>query len=434
MWINNNPLVRFDNLLTLAKGRIPGQLIIQYTDRCNAQCPQCGMRVTETFERTKLAPDDIKRIIAAAATGGVKSLSFTGGETFLYYDELISLISYAGEAGIEFIRTGTNGFLFMNSDKPDFVKRITSLAEAMAKTKLRNFWISVDSSDPSIHEQMRGLPGVISGIRAALPIFHAHGIYPSANLGINRNTGGKMEVTSQLAEIDPERYYATFKQAFIKFYTFVEELGFTMVNACYPMSIDVQEAGELSAVYAAASAEDIVSFSAAEKVLIFQALSDTIPLFRHKMKIFTPRVSLYALIRQYRNEPTFSHSCHGGIDFFFISARDGNTYPCGYRGNESLGKFWDLQSQSLQSQNLQSQKLDQKPFCQECDWECFRDPSLLIGNFIDLLRHPVSFARKAIKEPAYLKLWLEDLKYYQACDYYDGRQAPDYQKLKSFYR
>jgi MoaA/NifB/PqqE/SkfB family radical SAM enzyme len=382
------------------------------------------MRVTETFERTKLDADDIKRIIDAAAAGGVKSLSFTGGETFLYYDELISLISYAGNAGIEFIRTGTNGFLFMNSDKPDFGKRITALAEAMAKTKLRNFWISIDSSDPSIHEQMRGLPGVISGIKAVLPIFHAHGIYPSANLGINRNTGGKMELTSQLAEMDPEKYYATFKQAFTKFYGFVEELGFTIVNACYPMSIDAREAGELSAVYAATSVEDIVSFTAAEKVLIFQALSDTLPLFRHKMKIFTPRVSLYALIRQYQNNQAINHPCHGGIDFFFISARDGNTYPCGYRGNESLGKFWDLQWK----------KSARKPFCQECDWECFRDPSLLIGNFIDLLRHPLAFVRKALEEPEYLKLWLEDLNYYRACDYYDGRRAPDYQKLKSFCR
>ena len=422
--MRNNPVFHFDNMAKLAKGRIPGQLIIQYTDRCNAQCPQCGMRISEKFERSKMNMDDTKRIIDAAATSGVKSLSFTGGETCLYYEELISLISYAGDAGIEYIRTGTNGFMFMNSDKPDFTKRITTIAESMAKTKLRNFWISIDSADPSLHEQMRGLPGVVSGIRAALPIFHEHGIYPSVNLGINRNTGGKMEITSQLAEKDPDQYYDAFKKAFTKFYAFVEDMGFTIVNACYPMSIEEQEAGgeELSAVYGATSQDDIVSFSAAEKILIFRALSDTIPLYRSKMRIFTPRVSLYVLIRQYQNDRAISYPCHGGIDFFFVSAKDGNTYPCGYRGNQSLGKFWDL--------NLE--KIDQKPFCRECDWECFRDPSELIGNFVHILRRPVSFARKAIKEKEYFKLWLEDLKYYRACDYYDGRKAPDFEKLKSF--
>lgn len=188
------------------------------------------------------------------------------------------------------------------------------------------------------------------------------------------------------------------------------------------MSIDVQGAGELSAIYAATSEDDIVSFSAAEKTLIFQALSDTIPLFRSKLRIFTPRVSLYALIRQYQNDRSINHPCHGGIDFFFVSAKDGNTYPCGYRGNESLGKFWDLKLD----------KINQKPFCQECDWECFRDPSELIGNFTDLLKHPVYFIRKAIMEQDYIKLCLEDLKYYHACDYYDGRKAPDCLKLQAF--
>lgn len=37
MWMSNNPILHFDNLISLAKGRIPGQVIIQYTDRCNAK-------------------------------------------------------------------------------------------------------------------------------------------------------------------------------------------------------------------------------------------------------------------------------------------------------------------------------------------------------------------------------------------------------------
>lgn len=420
---SGNPVFHLDNFTKLIRGRIPGQLIIQYTDRCNAKCPQCGMRISEKFERSKMNTDDSKRIIDKAAANSVKSLSFTGGETCLYYDELISLITYAGDAGIDYIRTGTNGFMFMHPDKPGFTERVTSMAEAMAKTNLRNFWISIDSADPTIHEQMRGLPGVIEGIRAALPIFHAHGIYPSANLGINRNTGGKMEITPQLAEKEPEKYLETFKQAFSKFYSFVEELGFTIVNACYPMSIDERGPGELSAVYAATSENDIVSFTAQEKILIFQALSDIIPVYRPRLRIFTPRVSLYSLIRHYRGDRSWeSYPCHGGTDFFFVSAKDCNTYPCGYRGNESFGRYWDLNIENI----------NRKPFCRECDWECFRDPSEVIGNFLDLLRRPLFFAQKVIKEQAYFKLWLEDLRYYHACDYYDGRKAPDHKKLSSF--
>jgi MoaA/NifB/PqqE/SkfB family radical SAM enzyme len=96
------------------------------------------------------------------------------------------MLAFARDAGIEYTRTGTNGFMFMNSDSGDFEKRIAKIAEALAATKIRNFWISIDSADPALHEAMRGLPGVIKGIEKALPIFNQYGIYPSANLGISR--------------------------------------------------------------------------------------------------------------------------------------------------------------------------------------------------------------------------------------------------------
>ena len=63
---------------------------------------------------------DARRIIDAAVKKGVGALSFTGGEPFLYIDELVSLIDYAGKAGIEYIRTGTNGYIFLNSERTDF--------------------------------------------------------------------------------------------------------------------------------------------------------------------------------------------------------------------------------------------------------------------------------------------------------------------------
>jgi hypothetical protein len=47
--------------------------------------------------------------------------------------------------------------------------------------------------------------------------------------------------------------------------------------------------------------------------------------------------------------------------------KEGDTYPCGYRGNENMGKFWEL--------NLKN--LAPKSDCRRCDWECFRDPSEL---------------------------------------------------------
>jgi MoaA/NifB/PqqE/SkfB family radical SAM enzyme len=46
------------------------------------------MRATESFSRSSLKVDDVKRIIDAAAARGFSVLSFTGGEPLLVLDTL----------------------------------------------------------------------------------------------------------------------------------------------------------------------------------------------------------------------------------------------------------------------------------------------------------------------------------------------------------
>lgn len=406
-----NPILQINNLQSVMNGRIPSQVIIQYTNNCNATCPQCGMRKTEVYPRTKLSDKDMIKIIDSAVKQNVQAISFTGGEPFLYQNSLINLIQYASDHGILYIRTGTNGYMFTNSDQNDYTDKIHQLAEQLSKTNLRNFWISIDSADVQTHEQMRGLKGVIKGIEKALPIFHEYGIYPAANLGINRNIAGLGKISLDMK--DQDVFYQQFKEAFEAFYQFVIDLGFTMVNACYPMSINSEDETDMNAVYGATSIDQIVTFSTEEKIQLFQALMDTIPTYRSKIRIFTPLVSLYSLIKQYKGDESFSLPCHGGIDFFFIDAQDGNTYPCGYRGNENMGKFYDLNLKSIQ----------EKPFCKACDWECFRDPSEMIGYIIESLQHPFNNAKR--NDPLYRSLWKEDLKYYKSCEFFDGRKAMD---------
>ncbi|MHC1698666.1 MAG: radical SAM protein [Geobacteraceae bacterium] len=404
--------------LTLARGRIPSQLIIQLTDSCNATCPQCGMRRNAPFRRSLLPLDQCRRIIDHAANSGIAALSFTGGEPFLYTKNLLTLIRYAAEAGIPYLRTGTNGFLFQDADQPDFTSRISRLAEALAATGLYTFWISIDSPDPDTHENMRGLPGVMKGIERALPIFHEHGIFPSANLGITKAILPKRPA----AQTGTDATRAEFRAGFRAFYRLVIDLGFTIANACYPMNIEKDPASSLSAVYEATAADECVRFSAREKHALFSALAETIPEFRSQIRIFSPLSSLHALARRYSGEEDRSYPCNGGSDFFFIDAKDGNTYPCGYRGAENLGKFWDL--------SLKNPPRGRS--CRECDWECFRDPSELLGPFQDFCSAPFGVARRLLRDKKLTALWLNDLRYYRAADFFNGRQAPDYRKLARF--
>ncbi len=405
----------------LAAGRIPGQLVIQMTDHCNARCPQCGMRVTERFPRSRLATDEIKGIIDGAAEKGVRAVSFTGGEPLLHLADLAELIRHAGAAGIDFIRTGTNGFLFADPKRRGFRSRVERVVDTLAATPLRNFWISIDSAVAEVHERMRGFPGVVAGIEQALPLFHERGLYPSVNLGINRNIAGDGPDAVPDCGRDPDRFFRRFRRAFRRFYAFAVDLGFTMVNSCYPMSID-PESEDLDAVYAATSADRVVRFTGREKVLLFRALSKTIPEFRSSIRIFSPRVSLLALERQYAGAGPAPYPCKGGIDFLFIQAGDGKTYPCGYRGDEPLGRFQDLRMGALSD----------SPPCRRCDWECFRDPSELFGPILEGVSAPGELLRRFFRDPGQARLWMEDLLYYRACDFFDGRQPMNPGRLQRF--
>ncbi len=417
------------NLRQLWNGRAPGQLIIQMTDKCNARCPQCEMRVHNDFERRSLSTDDMGRAIDAAAAQGISALSFTGGEPLLMLDEMVPLIKHAGALGIPYIRSGTNGYLFKNPDSPQWESRVQRLAEALAATPIRNFWISVDSVVPEVHEKMRGFPNLIKGIERALPYFHERGLYPSANLGVNRNVGGT--ATWDIYPKDyanEEAYLAAFhrgmRASLARFYSFVRDMGFTIANTCYPMSIDSPEQLQgLSAVYGATSLDRVIRFTRGERLMLFRALFETVPEHRSDIRIFSPRSSLLSLMRQYEDETSKNgYGCRGGVDFFFINSQDGNTYPCGYRGNESFGKFWDVDVK----------RIERKSACTDCDWECFRDPSEMIGPALEARQNPLGLVARIVRDPEFFRLWREDLRYYRACDYFDGRRGMEQSKLDGF--
>ncbi len=412
-----NPL-SLKNLRQIMSGRMPGQLIIQITDQCNASCAQCGMRRENEYDRATLKIDDIKRMLDAAAERGVQAISFTGGEPLLYLKTIVECAKHAKSLGIPYVRTGTNGFMFKGHEKPDFADKVEKMAVSLKEAGFYTFWISVDSADVAVHEKNRGLPNTVAGFEKALPIFHKVGLYPSANLGINRYVAG-FDKPPAIEADQGAAFYHHFREGFRRFYGFVESLGFTIVNCCYPMNFDNEDQ---KAVYTATATDDFVIFSDQEKLPLFRALADTIPEFRSRLRIFTPLSSLHALIRHYGGQPDRSYGCRGGIDYFFVDAQTMNTYPCGFRGQENLGKFWDLDMKSLK----------QKPWCKQCDWECFRDPSELTGPILDLFSQPWSMMSRLLTDREYAKIWRNDLRYYRACHYFNAQLPPDFRKLSAF--
>lgn len=394
------------------------QLVIQYTTHCNAFCPQCGMRKGSKIVRKTLNKDYVKRIIDyAASEWEIKFLSFTGGEPFIFFEEIMELARYARNQGIKYIRTGTNGFQFQEtSNGKNFEKRISLIAEKILQVDLYTLWISIDSSDSYTHEQMRGFPGIIKGIEKAIKIFEKFGLYPAVNLGINRNIAGDYN-QAEIINFNRERFYDRYRKGFSDFYNLVINMGFTIANTCYPMSM---ENGTFT--YHATSVDDIVRFKPEEKAILFKALYDSVVEYRSKIRIFTPLTSLYTLMNFYEGKMPIEYPCRGGIDFFYLDARDGCIYPCGYRAEDKMGEIWDLDMKALSMK---------RPTCIKCDWECFRDPTELFEPWIQICNNPISSIKNVFTKEK-MRIWLKDMLYFYACDFFDIKKAPNYAKMRMF--
>jgi hypothetical protein len=270
----------------------------------------------------------------------------------------------------------------------------------------------MDSADTQTHEQLRGLPGVIDGIIKALPVFHARGLYPAVNLGINRRVAG--DLIPPLDEGgDEDAFFEAYRLGFQRFFTKAVDMGFTMANVCYPMSFETTDPGTGKPAYGAISADSMVNFSRRELRLVFRALLHTIPAFRNSLRIFTPLSTLYALSRENSRDLLFP--CLGGICYFYLDSRDGRIYPCGYRGDEDLG---------ASVAELRTAPGNQQSFCKKCHWECFMDPSQLFGILRQAIRHPFKTCFGKALDRDLLRLWFGDVKYYLACNFFNGRRPP----------
>jgi hypothetical protein len=196
-----------------------------------------------------------------------------------------------------------------------------------------------------------------------------------------------------------------------------------MTSACYPMSVDTaNEQPGLDSVYAATSTDVVVRFTPQEKSWLYTALLETVTAFRQHLRIVTPLTALHGLIQQYTDGGERSYACRGGIDYFFVDCRHGSTYPCGYRGQEDLGKLWELDRKALQTEAT----------CYACDWECFRDPSELFGPILQGVSHPVALLKNMRRDREFFKFWIQDVRYARACNFFDGRRPPNRSRLRQF--
>lgn len=125
----------------------PSEVWLKVTESCNCRCQMCDIWKNNRASEDELTTEDWRNVLSGLRQWlGKKHIWFTGGEPFLRQD-CIELIRYSSSLGLS-VGVITNGILLTPN-------RVPLLVEA----GLKEYHVSIDSTNPEIHDHLRGIPG-----------------------------------------------------------------------------------------------------------------------------------------------------------------------------------------------------------------------------------------------------------------------------------
>jgi len=150
---------------------LTGMVAITY--RCQCKCKHCGSAFYTTKKPDELTSRELKNLMDQMPAVRTDTVSFFGGEPLLR-DDICELIAYGKKLGLGTV-LDTNG---------------AALDEAMAKrlkdAGLDMAFISIDSSNPEVHDNLRGIPGLFDRAVAAISLCKKYGIHPRIATYVDR--------------------------------------------------------------------------------------------------------------------------------------------------------------------------------------------------------------------------------------------------------
>lgn len=87
----------------------PLSVEFEITNKCNQQCKHCGMSANQIVGKNKWKKYELEKLIDDLYNIGIPSISITGGEPFLEFENLCHTIKYS-QGKIDICKISTNGF------------------------------------------------------------------------------------------------------------------------------------------------------------------------------------------------------------------------------------------------------------------------------------------------------------------------------------
>ena len=124
----------------------PFVIVWNFTNACNLRCKHCYQNAGKTLS-DELTYEEKVNVMDQLDRMGVPLIALSGGEPTVHPD-FIPIVREGTRRGI-FMAVATNGILFANE----------SFAEKGLKAGLKYIEVSLDSTDPEVHDEFRGVKG-----------------------------------------------------------------------------------------------------------------------------------------------------------------------------------------------------------------------------------------------------------------------------------
>jgi MoaA/NifB/PqqE/SkfB family radical SAM enzyme len=299
----------------------PAVCNISVTNVCNATCDFCNFAHNKGLvtHRRWLDADRFESALDLLhKRADVRFLTFMGGEPLLH-PKIVDMARAATRAGVQPTLV-TNGW-----NLPDKL-------DAIADAGISTVFVSIDSSEPSVHERNRGLKGVCERIKGANGRMAKRGMTPVASVVMSK-------LVTDYSALG----------------LFLRELGFKAVTFSYPRKAAY---GSSSMVWSEDS--DIVDISAGELIDSFEA-ADAI---RDIIPVQNPRASMADMVRRLRGEKE-RFVCVAGYKYFYLDWNY-DLWRC-EAWDKPMCSLWDFDG----TQTV-------RDGCQACMTVCYRDASVLL--------------------------------------------------------
>ncbi len=174
-------------------GTAPRGILLNYSNVCNFKCKQCFTESPSRPISGTLTLDDIRKLADEADELGMYEVLLEGGEPLVCKD-LYDIIDIFG-ADRFYIEMTSNGYLLTEE-----------VAFKLKKAGMSRVSISLDSTDPEIHDEYRGIKGAYDHAMKALENAKNAGMQASVNFLVGHYNIHSGEV-EEIAEFCKKKDY-----------------------------------------------------------------------------------------------------------------------------------------------------------------------------------------------------------------------------------